>query len=631
MHDGATQVNFNTLPKIRHWLLRGLTVPAGPHGESEETHAWWKVMCLTGVDYFSTLGYQPGIAFLAAGALSPVATLILVLVTLLAAYPVYSRVAEQSPNGQGSISMLERLFPNWTGKIFVLCLLGFAATDFLITITLSAADGTAHLIQNPFVPPWLHHQVGLTLLLLALLGAVFLKGFKEAIGIAVFLVAIYLVLNTVVVSVAVAVVVKHPEVISDWKEQLWQQHGNVWSMLGVSMILFPKLALGLSGFETGVAVMPLISGERIHNTKKLLFTAAMIMSFFLIASGFVTTVLIEPGAFQTGGEANGRALAYLAHRYLGSVFGTIYDLSTMAILSFAGASAMAGLLNLVPRYLPRYGMAPDWARASRPLVLVFGAIAFVVTLIFRASVDAQGGAYATGVLVLMSSAAIAVTISFWASRKRWPFLLISVVFAYTTFSNIVQRPEGIKIATIFIALIIVTSLVSRAFRSTELRVREVLLDDMSKEFILGDLDQVVRLISHRPALRSAEEYEARDALARRAHNLSPHEQLLFLEIDPVNSSEFEASLRVTGICVGRHKILRVASPAVPNAIAAILIHIQDITGKVPHIYFKWTEGNPILQMFRFLAFGAGDVPPVTHEVLRQNIADPHQRPFVHIT
>ena len=588
-------------------------------------------MCLTGVDYFSSLGYQPGIAFLAAGALSPVATLILVLVTLFAAYPVYSRVAEQSPNGQGSISMLERLFPNWTGKMFVLCLLGFAATDFLITITLSAADGTAHLIRNPFVPPWLHHQVGLTLVLLALLGAIFLKGFKEAIGIAVFLVAIYLILNAIVVSVAISAVLRHPEVMTGWKFQLWHQHGNVWLMLGLSVIMFPKLALGLSGFETGVAVMPLISGERIHNAKKLLLTAALIMSVFLIASGFVTTVLIEPAAFQPGGDANGRALAYLAHRYLGSAFGTIYDLSTMAILSFAGASAMAGLLNLVPRYLPRYGMAPDWARASRPLVLVFVAISFMVTLIFSASVDAQGGAYATGVLVLMSSAAIAVTISFWTSRKRWAFLLISVVFAYTTFSNVVQRPEGTKIAAIFIGSIIATSLISRAFRSTELRIREVVLDDVSREFLSDDQDQVIRLISHRPAVRSVEEYDARDALARRAHNLGSNEQLLFLEIDPVDSSEFEASLQVTGVFVGRHKILRAISPAVPNAIAAILIHIRDATGKVPHIYFKWTEGNPVGQIFRFLAFGEGDVPPVTHEVLRHCIADPHQRPFVHLT
>jgi hypothetical protein len=624
-------VNSKTLQNIGQWLLKGLTVPEGPHGESEDTHAWWRVMCLTGVDYFSSLGYQPGIAFLAAGALSPVATLILVLVTLFAAYPVYSRVAEQSPNGQGSISMLERLFPNWTGKMFVLCLLGFAATDFLITITLSAADGTAHLIRNPFVPPWLRHQVGLTLLLLALLGAIFLKGFKEAIGIAVFLVAIYLLLNTIVVSVTIAAVLKHPEVMTGWKRQLWHQHGSVWSMLGLSVIIFPKLALGLSGFETGVAVMPLISGDRIRNAKKLLLAAALIMSVFLIASGFVTTVLIEPAAFQPGGDANGRALAYLAHHYLGSVFGTIYDLSTMAILSFAGASAMAGLLNLVPRYLPRYGMAPDWARASRPLVLVFVAISFMVTLIFSASVDAQGGAYATGVLVLMSSAAIAVTISFWTSRKRWAFLLISVVFAYTTFSNVVQRPEGTKIAAIFIGSIIAISLISRAFRSTELRIREVVLDDESREFLSDDQDQVIRLISHRPAVRSVEEYDARDALARRAHNLGSNEQLLFLEIEPVDSSEFAASLRVTGVFVGRHKILRAISPAVPNAIAAILIHIRDVTGTVPHIYFKWTEGNPVGQMFRFLAFGEGDVPPVTHEVLRHCIADPHQRPFVHLT
>lgn len=132
------------------------------------------------------------------------------------------------------------------------------------------------------------------------------------------------------VSVAVAEVLKHPEVMAGWWQQLGRRHGSVWLMLAVSLIIFPKLALGLSGFETGVAVMPLVRGDRLLNTKKLLLTAALIMSVFLIVSGFVTTVLIEPAAFQSGGDANGRALSYLAHRYLGSVFGTIYGVGHLS-------------------------------------------------------------------------------------------------------------------------------------------------------------------------------------------------------------------------------------------------------------------------------------------------------------
>lgn len=592
-------------------------------------------MCLTGVDYFSTLGYQPGIAFLAAGILSPIATLILVLVTLFAALPVYRRVAEASPNGQGSIAMLEKLFPDWTGKLFVLCLLGFATTDFIITITLSAADAAAHFTQNPFTPDWMKNQMMVTLVLLAVLGAIFLKGFKEAIGVAVVLVGIYLALNLVVTAEAIYQVVQHPEAIPRWRNALAIQHSNPLAVLGISILLFPKLALGLSGFETGVAVMPLIEGsnmlDRVRNTRRLLTTAAVIMSLFLLATSVATTLLIEPQKFKEGGEANGRALAYLAHRYLGNGFGTVYDISTILILAFAGASAMAGLLNLIPRYLPRLGMAPEWAKGARPLVLVFMAVAVLVTLLFKANVDAQGGAYATGVLVLITSAAVAVTISVWNRLSlRWLFCLVTTVFVYTTLLNIYERPEGLKISLIFIATIVTVSIVSRALRSTELRITEVELDDGAKELLARDEDQIVRLVAHRPRVETVEALDEIDRDVRRFHGLAPEERLYIFEVERRDTSEFTECLRVTSECVGDHVILKAASPVIANAIAAMLIHLEKTTGQVPHGYFTWTEGNPVGSIFQFLLFGQGDVAPITHEVLRRAVSDPKHRPVIHV-
>jgi hypothetical protein len=615
--------------------LADMRLPKGIHGKAEPEHPWWRVMCLTGVDYFSTLGYQPGIAFLAAGMLSPIATLILVIVTLFAALPVYRRVAAASPNGQGSISMLERLFPQWYGKVFVLVLLGFATTDFVITMTLSAADAAAHFTQNPLTPDSLKSQMGVTLALLIGLGAIFLKGFKEAIGVAVVLVALYLALNLVVTVAAVWEVLRRPHLFLDWKSSLFAQHGNPFVMLGISLLLFPKLALGLSGFETGVAVMPLIKGEdlaaRIRNTRKLLTTAAIIMSVFLVATSIVTTLLIEPAKFKEGGEANGRALAYLAHRYLGNGFGSLYDVSTILILAFAGASAMAGLLNLIPRYLPRFGMAPEWIRASRPLVLVFMAISFTVTWLFRASVDAQGGAYATGVLVLMTSAAFAVTISVWDRWLRWPYLLVSLVFVYTTVLNIYERPEGIKIASLFIAGMIATSLISRALRSTELRITGVNLDQRAKDLLAEDEDQVIHLIARRPREDTKDSLDKAERSIRRAHNLSDDERVYFFEVDAGDASEFADTLHVTGERLGKHSVLRAKSPVVANAIAALLIHLQETTGKCPHGYFQWTEGNPVGNLFNFLLLGRGDTAPIAHEVIRRAIADPACRPIIHVS
>ena len=635
----------STNPFVR-WLLAGAVKETeGPHGSAAQphTHSWWQVMCLTGVDYFSTLGYQPGLAFLYAGVLSPVATLILVLLTLLGALPIYRRVAHESPHGEGSISMLENLLPRWRGKLFVLVLLGFVATDFIITITMSAADAAEHIIHNPFTPPALDHPVWVTLALITVLGALFLRGFKEAIGLAVVLVTIYLLLNLAVIVRCGWEIAHRPHLFAELAQRMLQHHevgGHPWMVVLVALVLFPKLALGLSGFETGVAVMPLVTGApddnpkhplgRIRNTRRLLLSAALIMSLMLIGSSLVTVLLIPEAEFK---EVSARALSHLAHVYMGEHFGTVYDLSTIAILWFAGASALAGLLNIVPRYLPRYGMAPDWARVARPLVIVYTVIAFAVTILFEANVEHQGYAYATGVLVLMSSAAIAVTLTVWREGwLKWAFLVITLVFLYTTGLNIYERPVGLKIASFFIGAIVIASFISRALRSTELRVDKVILDETARRFIeeITATGREIRLVANRREIGDFNEYRFKEKEKRDDNHIPKEDPIIFLEIKISDASDFSGVMRVRGLQIGAYHILRTRNPAVPNAIAALLLHVRDEYQTLPHAYFGWTEGSPLAYALKFILFGEGDTAPVTREILRQAEPDPDKRPAIHV-
>ena len=649
-------------------------------------------MCLTGVDYFSTLGYQPSIAFASAGVLAPLATVVLVLVTLFGAYPVYAYVAKCSHEGQGSIGMLASLVFGWGGKVLVLTLLGFAATDFVITKTLSAADAGKHLIENPNWP-WETHdpaahsrqQYLTTSFLLILLGGMFLRGFREVIGLAVGITAVYLVLNAVVIGAGLLYLAEHADLFHAWVEKVetgnWYLEeppigvagGGYLTLVAVVLLIFPKLALGLSGFETGVAVMPLIKGEpgdtpanpagRVRNTRKLLLTAAIIMSVCLLGSSLVVSTLSPPEHLllidETGKAvspdawpadkpkpkpppAHERALAYLAHNegphklapFFGDHFGTVYDVSTVVILWFAGASAMAGLINLVPKYLPRYGMAPEWARAIKPLVILLTAINLFVTWLFDADVSAQGDAYATGVLVLISSACVATMIAKWRAgegsfggRLSLPYLFITLVFVYTTLAVVVEKPVGLRIALCFIGAIMVTSFASRVARSRELRFAGFRIADPDSKFLWDTIRhlELTILVPHRPGRRSLAEKEAS---IRREHRIPRDLMVVFVEVALADASEFEQQ-PVISIKQeqGRYIIHIEGAASIAHTLAALALDMAKV-GRPPEIHFGWTDETPWSGTLGFLLFGEGNVPWMVRELIRRAEPKPEQRPLI---
>ena len=200
-------------------------------------------------------------------------------------------------------------------------------------------------------------------------------------------------------------------------------------------------------------------------------------------------------------------------QYLGEGFGTVYDIVTICILWFAGASAMAGDCPESSTPLPaslRHGNLSGRVLV-RPLVLVFTGIAFVITIAFEADVDAQGGAYATGVLVLITSASVAVTISAMKRRQHtttiFGFAVITLVFVYTTILNIIERPEGDPSACSFWAFSFY--LQSQGSSSVfQIGATKVTFDAKALEFIQNDArNGTVRIVAHESHGGGRHEYQ----------------------------------------------------------------------------------------------------------------------------
>jgi hypothetical protein len=677
-------------------VLGGFCPPPAAPPPLPQSH-WLGVLCLIGVDYFSSLAYQPSITFEVAGLLGPLATLVVVAMTLGGALPIYLYVAGRSPLGQGSVALLERLLHGWRGKTLIVLLLGFAATDFVMNKTLSLADAAEHMNRNewpawqgllerlrdqthstvldhlgPWAAEYLNKQMIVTILL-GILGYVFWavirKGFtRKVITLSVAIVAVYLLLTAVVVGSGLCYLAGHPEMAQTWYERATTGRGPYspalagqggWMVIALCVLFFPNLALGLSGFELGMIVMPQVRGRpddapvrprgRIRNTRKLLTVAALVMSVYLLSSVLVTSVLIPPEALQTGGRASNRALAYLAHGgtlangatagrlnpLFGPVFGSLYDLSTVLILSLAGTSVMTSLQNLVPPFLLRFGMEFKWVDAWGVLFGLFALTNLAITLWFRASVEAQRGAYATGVLVVISSACVVAAVDCWQKRKGrwwvlrvpWGFGLIALLFLAATVYLLLTNPAGVLIALGFIIIILGSSLLSRPLRNRELRtVGFVFVNDESRR-LWEELKhlKVPVLIPHRPGRK---ERDLKEQVIRQEHQLAPDIDVVFIEVHVEDASNFLQSPLMEVEREGSRFVVRITRCcSIAHAVAAVALELSR-GGQRPTLHFGWTEMSLLEAMWSYLVFGEGNVPWRVRELLIREERDPARRPRV---
>lgn len=662
---------------------------------------WLLVLCLVGLDYFSTLAYLPSLAVANAGPLAPLVAIAVVLLTLLCALPIYLYLAGRATNGRGVAGLFERLVHGWRGKLIVLTVLGFTAADYVITRTVSTADAAIHLLHNPraaelasqWIPkntalqPWfgqygaalvqriLQPQVCVTMVL-SLLGFAFFmqlsRGFTRGfLMIAAAAVIIYVSLTTIIVASGLNYLWQHPEIWREWWSELIASSGThrtsgpiaTVGALALTMLwVFPQMAIGLGGFELAMTITPLVRGNgsaamttplaQARNTRKLLITAAFVMSALILGATTVSTLLIPGKALSDGGSAQSRTLAYLGHggilsdgvpanemnHFFGPSFGNLYDFSTILMLSLAGASVIVGLRRLLPHYLSRLGMEIEWAGRTGSTMLLLDGVILAITIIFQASLASQQWAYATSVLMLLMGAALATSLD--AAREigkhcarplaAATFALIAVVFALLAMLTACINASGLVIALLFVTTIIISSMLSRWQRSTELRFQGFrFADEASRERwqqIRGQSPLIV--VPTRPGGCVLDEKEKQ---TRQDYAIDRTVPILFVQASIGDPSEFYQRPVISVEELAGRILVKVSHCAsVSHVLAALLQELCTNTGPPPRVIFGWSNERPIAANLNFLLLGEGNIPWMVRELLRRAIADAARRPRIHL-
>ena len=665
--------------------------PSRPrHAGAKFRAAWPWVMAVVGLDYFSSLAYQPSVAFSAAGNLAPVVTVGVVAMTLLFAMPLYWYLAGRSPNGTGSTGLLERLIPGWVGKFLVLTVLGFAATDLVFTRTFSAANAAEHLIHSPFLP-WQRtlaeacaqcdelagtlpdgvaghtygmnkRQLVVTLILLLAGSAVaflFRRGITRGLlRFAVVSVAAYLIMTGVIVGSGVGYLVAQPDLVEAWWRHVepaatgpdwtWQSLvATWWPVVAVCVVLFPKMALGMSGYELALTTMPLVKGDkadtaanprgRIRNTRIMLAMIAIVMSVYLLSSTLVTTILIPEIAFKTDGQAENRALAYLAHGgklvdgttsqmlnpIFGEQFGAAYDVVTITVLTLAGITVLIGMRELIPPYLYRLGMDWKWSQRMGLLMYLFTFLKLAVAYFYSANLDAQRGAYLTGVLSIFTMASFTALIDVWKRRQGWwtvfrvspVFLLAFLAFAGSTIVVVRTTPTGLFMTLWFVGAILAVSMVTRFFRNHELRFNGFEYANEQSRFIWeGVIGHDFPIIV--PVRPNGSSFVAKEKEMRVYHRLPSELDVVFIKVELGDASDFYQRPLLEVTQEEGHVVAHITGcSSIPHAIAAAAMDVAK-QGMVPEVHFGWSGDNPLTANLNFVLFGHGNVPWMVYELIQ---------------
>jgi hypothetical protein len=673
-------------------------------GSLQSSNPWPLVLCLVGVDYFSTLAYLPSIAAEAAGPWAPIAAGGVVLVTFLLALPVYWYVVGRATDGRGATGLLEDSTPGWRGKLIVLTMLGFAAADFVITRSLSLADAAIHLIHNPhgmrlltrwplpllsddhsLWPPLeyaLHRlaepRVTVTLCL-SIISFTIWQVLKRGITRRILLVttaavSCYLILSAFVVLSALVYVARHAEIWQAWLKVVFVaprpvgaatiQTSNAWPWAWLQIVFwsFPQMALGLSGFEMMMNVVPRVSGGtadefgvsagRVRNTRRLMLTAASIMAVYLVSAVLVTTLLIPQAELLPGGTATHRALAYLSHgsplaggaagsginSLFGDNFGDLYDLSSAFILCLAGVSVTVGLQNLLPHYLNRLGMDVTWAGKSAVIMHLLNVIILLITVVYRASVSLQQWAYATSVLVLLAGAALAMSKDLRRNVEPGAIRNLLIVlsagaggfFLAMTGLTMLINQSGLTIALCFVVAILISSFVSRWIRCTELRFEGFqFVDEASRQRWTQLCQSETRiLVPHRPGLISLA--ERCDSL-RQEYRLDRATPIIFIEVMLGDPSNFYHKPLMKIEREGELEVIRLSHCAsVSHVLAAVCLELCSGNQRPPEIIFGWSQERPFAANLNFLFLGEGNIPWMVKELVRNAMPDPAHQPRIRI-